>query len=63
MVKIRGTKAGLPMKIITDASGKTRVVVDHKSVLKSLPVNKRIAAKKTAENKVRFAKNPRPKGG
>ncbi len=62
-MKQRGTKAGRPMKIIVDASGKTRVVVDHKSVLKSLPVNKRIAAKKTAENKVRFAKNPRPKGG
>ncbi len=37
-MKHRGTKAGKPMKVITDASGKTRVVVDQKKVEAMKPV-------------------------
>ncbi len=52
MVKVKGTKAGKPMKIITDASGKTRVVVDQKKIEALKPV----CSRKSSKTKQRFVR-------
>jgi hypothetical protein len=40
-----------------------KIEVDQAARLKKLPVNKRIPARESAKNKVRFTRNPAPKGG
>ncbi len=54
VVKVKGTKAGKPMKVITDAYGKTRVVVDQKKIEALKPVcargkSKRMTFKRVAK--------------
>lgn len=62
-MKLQGTKTGKHYKVVKDKDGKERVVLDRKSMLNSLPVNQRVAARKTAQNKVRFGKSLPLKGG
>jgi hypothetical protein len=58
-VKLRGTKAGRPMKIVVNKDGRTRVVVDHKAILAKKPV----CARHPSPNRMKVSRNPRPKGG
>ncbi len=37
-LKLRGVKAGKPMKLITDENGRTRAVVDQKKIEARKPV-------------------------
>lgn len=52
-----------PYKEIRGKDGRVRLVEDRKAKLKKLPVNKQIAARESAKSKVKFVRNPRPKGG
>ncbi len=56
-MKLTGIKAGKPMKLVTDENGRTRAVVDHKAMEARKPVCAR------GKSKVKFTRNPAPKGG
>jgi hypothetical protein len=45
-----------PYKEIRGADGRIRLVEDRKAKLKKLPVNKQIAARESAKNKVKFVR-------
>lgn len=46
-MKLSGTKAGKPMKVIVDETGRTRAVVDHKKIEAMKPVCARGGKPKT----------------
>lgn len=46
-MKLRGTKAGKPMKIVVDETGRTRAVVDQKKIEAMKPVCARGGKAKT----------------
>lgn len=50
------TKIGTEYKPIRGADGRIRLVEDRKAKIKGMPVNKQIAAREGAKNKVRFVK-------
>lgn len=57
---MKGINIGSGFKLSKD--GKT-VEPDHAARRAKLPVNKQIAAREGAKNKVKFVRNPRSKGG
>lgn len=56
-MKQTGTKAGKPMKVFVDETGRTRAVVDFKKIEALKPVCAR------GKVKTKIVRNPAPKGG
>ncbi len=55
-MKLKGTPAGKPMRLVTDEKGRTRAVIDYKKIEAMKPVCAR------GKTKQKISRNPRLKG-